>query len=114
MYLVLLKCGHRAVHAIDGFDAMICPVDNQPEQIIAFETRAWHMRCQQCAAGKWTGSDEGAAYRAKAAHMRNKGHRQIVVDFMIPEHSKKLWRAHYGRRRTPARFFPKVDDNGAA
>lgn len=111
-YPVLLACGDQSRHVIDGQTIMICrpcsvlgPVY---VDIVAFETREFHVKCQQCRAGKWTGKDETAAYRFKAAHARTKGHHQIVVDFMIPDHVKRTWKIHYGNKRTPGRYFPNA------
>lgn len=124
-YPVQLMCGDRATHVIDGAIEMVCPVcssslinsilgfEPQKEKIIAFELREWHAKCQQCPSGKWTGKDERAAYRFKASHSRTKSHHSIVVDFMIPDHAKRLWKTHYGQKRTPARII-KETDNGTS
>lgn len=117
-YPVQLECGHRTTHVIDGGLAMICAQCVRPvieitsngivhgayptRRIMAFETREWHMKCQQCRVGKWTGKDELAARRAKTQHSRTKGHFQIVIDFLRTDRSRRMWRDHYGRKRTPA------------
>jgi hypothetical protein len=116
-YPVLLECGHFNVHAIDGETHMICgecieiaiafgaEVFNVNSKIMAFETREWHVKCQHCPAGRWTGKDRAAARRFKATHGYIAGHRQIVIDFMRPEHVKRTWRKHYGRKKVPAPFI---------
>lgn len=113
LYPILMACDHKRIHPIDGSLIATCRQCSRQtgniefRQIVAFELREWHMKCQQCRAGKWTGKDETAAYRAKANHVRMKGHYQVVVDFMTPDHVKRAWRQHYGMKRTPARFMPK-------
>lgn len=116
-YPVLLECGHFSVHAIDGQMHMTCgqcleiarafgaEVLNVNCKILAFEIREWHVKCQQCSAGKWTGKDRAASARFKTMHHESKGHNIIVIDFMIPDHAKRLWGKHYGRKRVPARII---------
>lgn len=118
-YPVYLECGHFEKHAIDGETHMDCAecldiakmfgndVLVVKCRIMAFETREWHMRCQQCTYGKWTGKERPIAARARADHGDKTGHRQIVLDFMIPDHTKKLWKRYYGRKRVPDRIIAK-------
>jgi hypothetical protein len=120
-YLTLLECGHLERHAIDGALKMECRQCARPylgsaigaqaygaypkRVIVAIETREWHVKCQNCPAGKWTGQDETAAYRFKAAHARRTSHPQIVVDYMVPDRLKRIWKIHYGGKRTPVKFI---------
>jgi hypothetical protein len=90
---------------IDGLATRTCSNHQTEQRILAFELREWHMKCQQCAVGKWTGKDKTAAQRAKTKHRAAKGHEQIVIDFMIPDSIKRVWRNHYGRKRVPARYI---------
>jgi|ERR1700722_7990175 len=108
-YPVLLECGHNSKHFIDGALRMLCRAcEGRETAIMAFETREWHVKCSACRFGKWTGKDEAAAHRARANHARTKQHYGIMVDFLIPDDVKKLWRVHYGRNRVPARFMPRA------
>jgi hypothetical protein len=121
---VLLECGHFEKHAIDGQTHMDCAECLEIAKlfganvlvvkcrIMAFETREWHMKCQQCSSGKWTGKDRPAAARFRSEHGNRTGHRQIVLDYMIPDHVKKLWKQHYGRKKVPDRIIaiPRKDE----
>jgi hypothetical protein len=102
---VSLACGCRSAHVIDGMVKMACPVHGPWIDILAFELREWHMKCQQCVVGKWTGKDKTAAQRAKTRHRASRGHEHIVIDFMIPDSIKRIWKIHYGRKRIPARYI---------
>jgi hypothetical protein len=102
-YPVQLQCGCFTAHAIDGSVALICPDGHEGQLIVAFETREWHMKCGQCPAGKWTGQDRPAAARARSNHADKTGHRQIMLDFLMPDHIKRIWRVHYGSKLIPGK-----------
>lgn len=102
---ILLECGCTGLHCIDGTLSVVCSNHQTDQVIVSFETREWHMTCGQCRTGKWTGNDRPAAARARNNHNNRTGHTQIMLDYMIPDHTKKLWAVHYGRKSVPARFM---------
>lgn len=87
---VALQCGHVTFGEIgpDWFTCPDCCFDVKPQ---AFETREWHVKCQQCRYGRWFGQDVVSAKRAHSQH-------RTQVNFMSRQDKRDKVREIYGRK----------------
>jgi hypothetical protein len=76
------------------------------QEVMAIETREYHVKCQDCRYGKWTGQDVTYARLLRSEHRQD---HHVVMDYAVPEPVKRQWRILYGTQRRPKMIISRED-----